>query len=174
MRFAVASTSRPSDRATRRAIEYCREARRLRCRYAGEPDRMHGALYALSRRQDRMRDAAKPDPHRVTVAAIAPPQQVSGAHLLADRVEAAMDEDVLRYSKRMELLKEANRAGIGRFEANLIIAAVQHRTIAARAEARPIATTTIPPNSSKAWMTALALLFVQTLIVAAATWAWHV
>jgi hypothetical protein len=34
---------------------------------------------------------------------------------------------VLRYSERLELLKEAGRRGIGRFEANLIIASVQHR-----------------------------------------------
>ena len=33
----------------------------------------------------------------------------------------------LRYSQRLELLKEAARRGIGRFEANLMIASVQHR-----------------------------------------------
>ncbi len=32
----------------------------------------------------------------------------------------------LRYSKRLALLKEAGRRGIGRFEANLMIASVQH------------------------------------------------
>ena len=34
---------------------------------------------------------------------------------------------VLTYSDRLELLKEAEELGIGRFDANLIIAAVQHR-----------------------------------------------
>ena len=34
---------------------------------------------------------------------------------------------VLRYSQRLSLLKEAGRRGIGRFEANLMIASVQHR-----------------------------------------------
>jgi len=34
---------------------------------------------------------------------------------------------VLRYSARQALIHHATRLGIGRFEANLIIAAVQHR-----------------------------------------------
>jgi hypothetical protein len=34
---------------------------------------------------------------------------------------------VLTYSDRLELLDEAEKLGIGRFDANLIIAAVQHR-----------------------------------------------
>ena len=38
-----------------------------------------------------------------------------------------MEGAVLRYSRRMELLRSARRLGIGRFEANLIIATVLHR-----------------------------------------------
>ena len=34
---------------------------------------------------------------------------------------------MLTYSDRLELLDEAGKLGIGRFDANLIIAAVQHR-----------------------------------------------
>jgi hypothetical protein len=37
-----------------------------------------------------------------------------------------MDGPVLRYSRRTDLIRTAERSGIGRFEANLIIAAVQH------------------------------------------------
>jgi len=40
-----------------------------------------------------------------------------------------MDGPVLRYSQRRELLAVAQRTGIGRFEANLIIAAVRHRQV---------------------------------------------
>jgi hypothetical protein len=36
-------------------------------------------------------------------------------------------EPVLRYSQRLALLEEAERRGINRFQANLIIASVQHR-----------------------------------------------
>ena len=38
-----------------------------------------------------------------------------------------MTASVLRYSQRLELLRSARRFGIGRFEANLLIAAVQER-----------------------------------------------
>jgi len=37
-----------------------------------------------------------------------------------------MDGPVLRYSHRTALIHAAERSGIGRFEANLIIAAIQH------------------------------------------------
>src|SRR4051812_8586847 len=45
----------------------------------------------------------------------------------ADVVAGSIDGPVLRYSQRLVLLKDAERRGIGRFEANLIIAAVLHR-----------------------------------------------
>lgn len=45
----------------------------------------------------------------------------------ADFVLASLDGPVLRYSHRLVLLREADQRGIGRFEANLIIAAVLHR-----------------------------------------------
>ena len=51
-----------------------------------------------------------------------------------------MDGPVLRYSLRTRLIREAEQHGIGRFEANLIIAAVQHeageRTVTERVEQR--------------------------------------
>ena len=46
---------------------------------------------------------------------------------LVNRTLRSQHTSVLRYSQRLDLLKEAGRRGIGRFEANLIIASVQHR-----------------------------------------------
>jgi hypothetical protein len=46
---------------------------------------------------------------------------------LVTRTLTDLGQSPLRYSQRLELLKEAGRRGIGRFEANLIIASVQHR-----------------------------------------------
>ena len=54
-------------------------------------------------------------------------------------LDAELAGDVLNYSRRLELLAEADRLGIGRFEANLLIAEAQHR-------AGPI-TETIPAES---------------------------
>ena len=135
---------------------------------------MHDALQVLSRRHDRMQGSAKHDPNRTSVATIVQPKQLYGAHLFADRVVAAMDDDLLRYTKRLELLKAAGRSGIGRFEANLIIAAVQHRQTAGRSEQRA---PEVPNDSPKRWkplLTLAALVVVQAMILAGATWAWHV
>src|SRR2546423_13838886 len=44
-----------------------------------------------------------------------------------ERTLSGLREGVLRYSHRLAMLKEAGARGIGRFEANLIIASVQHR-----------------------------------------------
>jgi hypothetical protein len=59
--------------------------------------------------------------------------RVTGANLVesrarefAERVAEAMDRTVLRYAARRSLLRQAGGLGIGGFEANLIIAAVQH------------------------------------------------
>lgn len=45
----------------------------------------------------------------------------------ADEVADALDGRDLRYSQRLRLLKRADHFGIRRFDANLVIAMVQHR-----------------------------------------------
>ena len=63
----------------------------------------------------------------------------------------------LRYSQRLELLKEAGQRGIGRFEANLIIASAQHRLKSETAS---------PVRPSPARMSGLiAYLLVQSMIL---------
>ena len=54
----------------------------------------------------------------------APADVVDG---FAALVRAALDEGIIRHSRRQSLLRRAGRLGIGRFEATLIIAAVEHR-----------------------------------------------
>src|SRR5438132_12641683 len=51
----------------------------------------------------------------------------AGADFFADFVRRRLDADVLRYSNRLELLRLAERFNIGRFEALLLIARVQHQ-----------------------------------------------
>ena len=53
-----------------------------------------------------------------------------------ERVAREVDRQALRYSQRLQLLQQASRVGIDRFEANLIISAVQHR-LGARGPAIP-------------------------------------
>ncbi len=111
---------------------YRREARRLRCRYAGRPAHLHRSLRALA--------DASPKPVTVTATTSRPSRfepatglasaQSGPARNFADYLARQMTSSVLRYSQRLELLRSARRFGIGRFEANLLIAAVleRHRT----------------------------------------------
>jgi hypothetical protein len=99
---------------------YCRQARRLRGTLGHQPARMHRKLRELSVRPARI---AVPD--GITVARESRPI-ASKAQAFAERVAAGLDGPVLRYATRRTLLRDAGRMGIGTFEANLIIAAVQH------------------------------------------------
>jgi hypothetical protein len=64
-------------------------------------------------------------------ASAAPPkaatQNVDPSVGFAEYVRARLDGPVLRYSQRQALLKEAERRGVGRFEANLVIAKVLYQ-----------------------------------------------
>ena len=61
------------------------------------------------------------------------------ARVFADEVARAFDGPVLRYSARRALLRSSRRFGIGDFEANLVIAAVQHERRSAVAQEAPAA-----------------------------------
>ena len=63
-------------------------------------------------------------PHRVLPEEAAPADRSAD---FAEWVKGRLDGPVLRYSQRLRLLKEAERRGLGRFEANLVIAAVLYR-----------------------------------------------
>jgi hypothetical protein len=90
---------------------YRRSARRLRARHRGNPARLQRSLRLLAACTDAV-------PH---------PQTPSPAAQFARMVGDGLNGPVLRYSQRLALLDHAARLGIVRFEANLIIATVQHR-----------------------------------------------
>jgi len=100
-----------SEGPTASTLAYLRHARRLRARWAGRLGRMHVELRQLN--QD-----FSPE--------IMPERERTQEEIFCDDVAAAMEGTVLRYSERSRLLKEARRVGIERFEANLLIAKVQH------------------------------------------------
>jgi hypothetical protein len=80
----------------------------------------------------------------------------------AEYVQGRLEGPVLRYSARLALVKEAERRGLGRFEANLVIAAVLYRRgMGQEYELRPKAEWVWPV------MTAVVL---QGAIVAGAWW----
>ena len=107
---------------------YRREARRLRGRYAGRPGLLQQSLKRLA--QDARPTRATPASQRgraVDEDRHPTSAQSGSARRFADHLAEQMPSSVLRYSQRLELLRAARRFGVGRFEANLLIAAVLER-----------------------------------------------
>src|SRR4051812_9108738 len=98
--------------------EFCRRARRLRHVHRHEPVILHRALREL-------RPATPVEAHRVEAVGSAEP--ADGTATFAALVASRLAGPVLPYSQRQDLLRIGARLGIGGFEANLIIASVQHR-----------------------------------------------
>lgn len=71
-----------------------------------------------------------------------------------------MQRGLLRYSQRAKLLRRAQKLGIGRFEANLVIATVQHR------HATAIGTSKAHQDGLDWTTTALLILTIQSTIAA--------
>lgn len=131
--------------------DYRREARRIRGRLADRPIERYAALRELSSRQDSI--AAMRDDSPLVVP---PSQAATFAALVSERLEGR----VLTYSRRLELLATAQDLGVGRFEANLIIAAVQHRLAAARTSIEPA-----PAGSFRKALPIVGFLLVQSFIL---------
>ena len=144
---------------------YCRQARRLRGTFGHQPARMHRKLRELAVRPGA---AARVD---AVVATRASQPASSTAHAFAERVMAGMDGPVLRYSNRRALIREAGKAGIGAFEANLVIAAVQHERRSSPAPVNvPLRTQTSPGRGVARLAPALVFLLVEAAV---AIGAWH-
>jgi hypothetical protein len=82
-------------------------------------------------------------------------------------IRKSFDGQLVHYSTRLRLFREADRRGIGRFQANLLIAAVQHE----QERNRPAPQIIPPQTSGNRWLTA-ALLAVGILIEFVAVAAW--
>jgi hypothetical protein len=61
----------------------------------------------------------------------------ASAQHLTRLVEASLCDGALPYARRQDVLRAARRLGVGRFQANLLIAAVQHRYDPPMAEPEP-------------------------------------
>ena len=77
-------------------------------------------------------------------------------------VREAMEKSPIRYSQRLEMLKTASAMGLGRFEANLILAIEQNRRKPLRLEER-----------SRNWngiLTVTCIALLQSLMLIGAWW----
>ena len=104
------------------STDYLRCARRLRCLHRRDPLRLARSLRELAHAYDAMRQAREARRPRRARAGVNP-----AVSEFAQRVADALEGTTLRYSSRIRLLRYARRQGIRRFDANLIIAAVQER-----------------------------------------------
>jgi hypothetical protein len=133
--------------------EYCRRSRRLRALFGHQPVRLYQQLKQLGLETDAQPrfDANEPAP-------------TGPAAAFATAVASQLTGPVLPYSQRLALLHEADQHGIPRFEANLIIAAVQHR---AEYPALPTASTS---RRLPSLVAVLLFLLVQSTILLTAWW----
>ena len=163
----------PRHGATTPADHYRRRARKLRWVHAGRPDRLHPALVALA----KSHDAATRGRHgRATHVEREPAEAepYSPAKAFAEHVARAMDGQVLRYSQRLALLQLADRQGLGRFEANLVIAAIQHRMRQASGQPVDAESTTVKPSPRRRATLPLGLLVFATVQALIALGAWRI
>jgi hypothetical protein len=86
------------------------------------------------------------------------------AEAFAEEIERAMEGGVLRYSRRAALLRRAKGLGIGRFEANLLIATVLHKC------GNVVATTDARDDGGGWGGVVLVVATVQAAIVGAVWW----
>jgi hypothetical protein len=143
-----------------RAAGYCRAARRLRGEFSRQPGRLHRELRDLADRQGRPARKEQRFPGDRVL-----PDPGARSRAFATDVASRLEGPVLRHSQRRRLLKTAERAGIGRFEANLIIAAVQHerRGNDARTLGSPIHERKQPTGSLTLWPVGL-VVAIQAMI----------
>ena len=130
------------------AAEYCRKARRVRAAYRREPAKMYGLLrglkYEVGGEQGFIRREGRSSGERAFAEVAARTIRESGS-------------PVLCYAKRVDLIEQACRHGVDRFEANLMIAVAQHRM--------GVKSAANEQRGKFDWGLVVVVLIVETLIV---------
>jgi len=175
------------------AIDYCRQARRLRGLYCDDVSRLHMALRQLARTPALPVKEVASDPATASVivrrrmqaqpttdhlahglsSGMSPAHQPA-VHSFVQRVRdvvATVDgAQILTYSQRQQLLGQAEGLSISRFHANLVIAAVLHESAAKVVNATNAGIPAQPEGGSSALIVTMAV--VQTAIIAGALSVW--
>jgi hypothetical protein len=132
--------------------DYRRCARRLRAVHADKPECLQPALLQLAQAMNATRQS-------VSRSRLDSPAQV-----FADKIASQLQDGMLRYSQRAALLEESDALGIGPFEANLIIALVQHRARPALDGRTPLPDA--PTRHRRAAITFITVALIQSAICA--------
>ena len=143
---------------------YRQQARRLRARFHGQPTLLHQSLRALSRDRDNAACIARPvtvvTPPLPAVFEVSPETVRRFSRMVRDHLEG----QILRYEPRQLLIRAAGRMGIDRFQANLIIAAVQH------AQPATAAVDSAPAAPMSRWIPGAVMFLLIQAAVAALVW----
>jgi hypothetical protein len=116
---------------TAATVDYCRAARRLRHQLRHSPARLHRSLRALP-----------------PITPVDPISPATPLDRFAAAVACAMESGTLRYSRRLDLLRMAGELGIERFEANLVIATVQHQAMKRLDLVSPLEGAVVQPDAA--------------------------
>jgi hypothetical protein len=135
----------------------------LRARFVRQPVALYRQLQQLGLETDAQ--ARFDAPESPPTAPICPPGPAGAAAGFAAAIAGHLAGPVLPYSQRLVLLHEADQRGIPRFEANLIIAAVQHRH--QYATCPPIA---ITARRFPSLISTLLFILVQSAILLCCIW----
>ena len=133
---------------------YRQAARRIRARLGHRPAAMIHALRDLA--------AAQPAPQSVVADPVAPhDDRPSAGEAFSELVRDHLDSPILRFSTRQKLLRQAAPMGLGRFEANLLIALVEHR------HRRPAIPESPRRLNASPWRAVAGFVLIEAIILAA-------
>lgn len=163
----MASRQTDSDRTHTgaHASELVRQARHLRRKLAHRPGEMHKQLSRLSNRRTAQHDSnarlaagfapsqpqvSQTNPDVIALATLAFSAAVRKA--FKDHGLPKHQAPVLRYSLRLELIRQGEKLGLTRFHANLVIATIEHeweQKPAQRLVAKPVTPLRLNTSNSK-------------------------
>ena len=137
--------------------QYRRRARRLRHTLRNQPSRLHRSLARLASEIDNSPNLASG-----FASALPTSPQAQRFQLM---VREAMEKSSMRYSQRLQMLKMASAMGLGRFEANLILAIEQNRHKPPGLEE--------PSQNWSAILTVISIALLQSIILIGAWWVYR-
>jgi len=145
--------------------DYLRAARRIRARGRGDPGKIQASLRRLIGPASWQIFCPRPRRTDWSHSAILG-HRGPAAREFADHVSDRLTGTLLSWSNRRILLREAAGLGINRFEANLIIAAVQH----AWPGDKPPPSEKSPGTNLSEVLTSIGTFLVVQLVIIAAAW----
>lgn len=116
----------------------------------------------LASRSPAASSQSRSDSPRVVLAQISPSTDVRP---FLRQVRQSLDGNLLHYTDRIRLLAQAERVGIARFEANMLIATVQHTAQSQRAARDEPTPTSTPHVASAPHNSRFARIFILTSVL---------